>query len=151
MYQSYTPTFPQRLRDRGAVLLDDYISEGFLPGAWERYSWLVEDLYLKETEQESTIASFLKLSALRKGTWVVGGDLQGKNPIWCLVKLRERSRPFSSFSQSVYPSLWYLFRTKFVILWFSPNLSHTFMVYLYEIKVVYVFENYSVTSFSPVI
>ena len=32
-YQSYTPTFPQRLRDRGAVLLGDYISEGFLPGA----------------------------------------------------------------------------------------------------------------------
>ena len=33
---------PQEMGDRGAIFLDDYLSKGWLPSPWERYSWVVK-------------------------------------------------------------------------------------------------------------
>ena len=43
-YQSWAPTFPQRLGNKCAVFPDDCSSQWWLPGLWDRPSWKITSL-----------------------------------------------------------------------------------------------------------
>ena len=55
-------SFPQRLGASAALLT-------WLPGPWERYSWVAEKIYISRGQRKSCNSKVLKVNALRKGRW----------------------------------------------------------------------------------
>lgn len=75
------PILSQRLGVSGYIYFSDYISKEYLPGPWERHSWVVklangEDLYVSKEQRGMCNHKFAKVNVPKERE--VGGLESGK-------------------------------------------------------------------------